>query len=236
MVKVFDGNEKVGELVAAFPGASNLLKSYKIDFCCGGDRVLSAALEQKSIDAGQFLQALNQLYNESLKRAQRDTDWRHAAYSELIDHVIVTHHAYLNEELPLLGQFVTKILRVHGAEHPELSSLHTLFNKLRSELEQHLIAEEEVVFPLIKQYEQSGAQELLQQVRSAIDELEDEHEKAGQLLKEIRAVTNDFTLPAEACRTYTLTFQKLEELESDIFQHVHLENNIMFARLLAAEA
>jgi len=111
---------------------------------CGGNRTLSAALERKQIDERMFLERLNEMYQKAQENRTRATDWRKAALGDLIDHIVQTHHAYLMKELPLLSEFVTKILRVHGLEHPELAELHKLFHQMKMELEQHLIAEEGV--------------------------------------------------------------------------------------------
>ncbi|MBR8661056.1 iron-sulfur cluster repair di-iron protein [Brevibacillus sp. NL20B1] len=231
MGQTFNGSETIGDIVAGFPGASNLLREYQIDFCCGGNRTLSAVLEQQQIDKSAFLARLNQMFQQAQEKRGQDTDWREASLSDLIDHIVQTHHAYLLKELPLLSEFTTKILRVHGQMHPELAQLHKLFHQMKMELEQHLITEEEMVFPLIRKAEQTGAEADISKAVNTIEELEADHSAVGTLLKEMRAVTQDYRLPEGACRTYTLTFQKLEELESDLFEHIHLENNVLFPRV-----
>jgi regulator of cell morphogenesis and NO signaling len=230
MEAAFNGSERVGDIVAGFPGAGNLMKEYRIDFCCGGNRTLSEALEQRQIDKQAFLERLNQLYRQAQERMTRDTDWREKKSSELIDHIVQTHHAYLREELPLLGEFVAKIYRVHGGAHPELAALHDRFHRMKAELERHLADEEETVFPLIRRAEQTGAQAGGSEAAKAIGEMEDDHSAVGELLKEMREITRDYRLPEDACRTYTLAFRKLEALESDLFEHIHLENNVLFPR------
>ncbi|KIL41699.1 ScdA [Gordoniibacillus kamchatkensis] len=234
MEQAFNGTETIGEIVAGFPGASNLFKESKIDFCCGGNRTLSAALRQQQIEEAPFLQRLNELLRQTRQKQDRDVDWREAPLSDLIDHIVQKHHAYLYKELPLLSEFVTKILRVHGSVHSELAVLHTLFHKVKMELEQHLIVEEEVVFPLIAAAARTGDQAVLTQAAKTIDELESDHSGVGELLKEMRRVTGNYELPIGACRTYTLAFQKLEEMEADIFEHIHLENNVLFPRVKSA--
>lgn len=232
MKNAFTGSETIGDIVTSFPGASNLFKAYNIDFCCGGNRPLLTALRQQNTNEQQFIEKLNQNYLEANKNKDQSVDWRVKSFTQLIDYVINTHHAYLQKELPLLSEFTTKILRVHGpAQGDVLSKLHRFFHQMKMELEQHLITEEEVVFPLIKKYEGNPSRTVLENVVSAIDVLEADHSNVGDLLKEMRGITHDYELPSEACRTYTLTFQKLEELESDLFQHIHLENNILFPRV-----
>lgn len=231
MKQTFNGSETIGDIVTCFPGASNLFKEYRIDFCCGGNRKLSDALRHQKIEEGPFLERLNGMFQQASQKPEGDVDWREKPLSDLIDHIVQNHHANLLKELPLLSEFVTKILRVHGPAHPELTQLHKLFHQMKMELEQHLISEEEIVFPLIKKAEQSGDQTSLSKSAETIEELESEHTSVGHLLKEMREITDNYRLPEGACRTYTLTFQKLEELESDLFQHIHLENNVLFPRV-----
>lgn len=230
MEKKFNGEEQIGEIVSDFPGASNLFKKYNIDFCCGGKRTLTKALRQRKLDEEAFLQQLNEAYRKRQSN-QHTVDWRKARYLELVDHIMETHHDYLREELPVLSAFVTKVAYRHGAAHPELTELHPLFHRLKEELEEHLDKEEEEIFPLVKEYEETVSRDVLDQAVQVIDRLEAEHDQTGELLKEMRRVSKDYALPEDACRTYTLSFSKLEELEADMFQHIHLENNVLFERL-----
>ncbi len=231
MDRTFSGSDKVGEIVAVYPGASNLFKANSIDFCCGGNRTLESVLRKQGIEEGGFLAELNESYEAAGKRAGQEVDWLSEPSTELIEHVVSTHHAYIQKELPLLSEFTTKVLRVHGQEQGAvLSGLHRLFHTMKLELEQHLISEEEQIFPLIRQYEREPSEELRAQIASVIEQLESEHSGVGELLKQMRAITQNYTLPEGACRTYTLTYQKLELLEEDLFRHIHLENHILFPR------
>ncbi|MBF0707782.1 MULTISPECIES: iron-sulfur cluster repair di-iron protein [Bacillaceae] len=231
MEKMFNGATKTGEIVTQFPRASQILKEYRLDFCCGGNRPIHEAIAEKNLNEEEILSRLNTLYVEMKDMKEREVNWELERYSRLIDHILDTHHAYLDHVLTELNGFVTKVYRVHGSTHPELSQVHRLFHRLKLELEEHLIQEEEKVFPKIKAYEAEPSQESLTKVLETIAALEEEHEEAGHLLKELRSVTRDYTLPEGACTTYTLMYLKLEELESDLFQHIHLENNILFPRL-----
>jgi len=230
-MKTFNGTQSLGEIVAALPEAGGLFKAYRIDFCCGGNRLLSAVLEENRLDSGAFLKELNALAEQAAQQSKTTVDWRKASLGELVDHIVNKHHAYLEQELPMLSGYVTKIMRVHGFSHPELAELHKLFHQTKVELEQHMIDEEANVFPLIKQAEQEDDPAAKKRALGLIGELEHEHEAVGDLLKRMREITDEYRLPVEACSTYALTFQKLEQLESDTYEHVHLENNILFLRL-----
>ncbi len=222
----------VGDIVTQYPQAADLFKKYKIDFCCGGNRPLHDAVLEKNLNEDEIVQALNEGYEKMQAMNTETTNWQEVSSADLIDHVMQTHHAYLTDELPMLGQLVTKIYRVHGSGHPELGEVYNHFHDLSKELMEHIIKEDEVIFPLIKSYEADPSSEKLEEVKAAITELEKEHDHAGDLLKLIREITNDYELPADACMTYTTTFQRLEALESDMFIHVHKENNILFPRFL----
>lgn len=235
MGTLFTAESKIGNIVARFPKAGELFKQYRIDFCCGGDRLLGEVAKEQNLNPSEVVEKLNQLYEDSKSLNEANIDWITKPYSVLIDHIVNTHHAYLNEKLPQLSDRVTTILRVHGPSHRELAELHTLFHKLKMEMDQHMIKEEVDAFPLIKDYELDPTEEKLEKALRLVEALESEHSEAGDLLKEIRKLTNDFAIPEDACMTYERTFRMLEDLESDMFQHVHLENNILFPRLANEE-
>lgn len=230
----FTVQDKTGEIVIQFPQSSSIFKKYKIDFCCGGNRPLLEALQEKGLTAEDVLDEINALYAKTASEINRaEKDWMAASYKEIIDMIMNRYHTYLYEHLPEISQYVTKIMRVHGAAHPELVSLHEMFHQLKTGLEQHTIKEEQQIFPLILQYEQEPSAELYARLTAELEELEQEHDGAGNMLRKMREITNDYVCPPGACKTYQLTFKKLAELEEDTHMHVHMENNILFPRVLA---
>lgn len=226
----FNSNQKIGEIVNAFPKAADIFKEYKIDFCCGGNRPLSAAIEEQQVNETELLGKINSAY-ASYEAGLKDKNWVEAETGEIIEQILNKHHAYLWSELPKISTLSTTILRVHGAHHPELSKVHKLFNTLKMELEDHLTKEETIQYPAIKEYEKTKSIVDLNKAVDIINDLEAEHTGAGDILKELRNVTDDYKIPDDVCETYELTYKKLQELEADIFQHIHLENNILFPRL-----
>ena len=234
MQHTFTKQSVVGDIVTVFPKASDLFKANRIDFCCGGYQTIEEAAGKRGIQTENLLEQLQSLYSQ-YHAEEGNKNWGEAAYSELVDHIIHTHHHYLNEELPQLAPYVTKVFRVHGEHDPHLAQVHKLYNELKTELEQHTIKEEQQVFPLIMQYEQEPTKENLEHILSVLDELESEHDEAGNIMKTLRDITSDFTPPAHACRTYRMVYDRLEDLENDLFQHVHLENNVLFKRLSSVQ-
>lgn len=229
-MNTFNSSQSIGEIVSAMPKASEVFKSFNIDFCCGGHRPLVEAIKNQDLNEQEVLRKLDEAYEET-KRLANHVDFRNMSSSELIDYIVSKHHVFVKSILPELSELTTKILRVHGPNHTDLFKVHKLFHNLKTELEQHLIKEEEILFPLIKEYDARPSDEPLNRINTVIKETEDEHETAGNVLKELRKITNEYSVPEDGCSTYGKTFDKLQELEADLFQHIHLENNILFKRL-----
>ncbi|MDF2523165.1 MAG: ric [Clostridiales bacterium] len=229
-MNTFNSTQSIGDIVTIMPKASEIFKEYHIDFCCGGNRPLTEAISEQKLNENEVLRRLDEAYKET-QRITKAIDFRKISHHELIDYIVNTHHTFLKIELPELSELTTKILRVHGPNHSELFRVHKLLHTLKTELDQHLIKEEEILFPLIKEYEKLPSNELLNRINKVMKETEDEHETAGDVLKELRRITDGYRVPADGCTTFSLTYNKLQELEADLFEHIHLENNIMFKDL-----
>ncbi|MCL6547294.1 MAG: iron-sulfur cluster repair di-iron protein [Alicyclobacillus sp.] len=228
---MFAATDTVGSIVARFPKAADVFRKYGIDYCCGGQRPLAEAAADLHLDAAKVLQEVEQLYLTVQASASDESDWPRRPMSELIDHIVQAHHAYLNTTLPVMGELVTKILRVHGAHHPELQAVHKLFHQLKADFEAHLIQEETQVFPQIVQWERVPEQVDVAALSAAIRDLEGDHDATGKLLAQLRSVTGGYAVPDDACGTYHYVYTKLQEIEENTFTHVHLENNILFPRV-----
>ncbi|PKM49353.1 MAG: iron-sulfur cluster repair di-iron protein [Firmicutes bacterium HGW-Firmicutes-7] len=228
MNTTFNTTQSVGDIVSIMPQASEIFKAYHIDFCCGGNRSLSEIVKEQKLSEEEILNKLEMVFSENQKSTNKHIDFRKTSKSELIDYVINKHHTYLKKNLPELSELLTMILRVHGPNHTNLFTIHKQFHSLKTELDQHLIKEEEILFPMIKEYEKHPSKELLDKINKVMKETEDEHDTAGDVIKEIRSITDQYKLPEDVCTTFELTYFKLQELESDLFEHIHLENNILF--------
>ncbi|MBS4534865.1 iron-sulfur cluster repair di-iron protein [Clostridium sp. D2Q-14] len=232
MNKFVKKDQKIGEIAAKFPKSINIFMEYEIDFCCGGDRPLAEAIKEKDLNEEELLNRLNNEYEEFKSEMNKGIDWNKESNTKMIDYIVNKHHAFLKEELPVTEKLVSKILKVHYISHGDvLVQLHKLFNQLKTELEGHLIKEEEILFPLIKEYEKNPSEEIRKRALKVLDETESEHDEAGDIIKEIRRLTDGFKVPDDGCSTYELTYEKIEAIERDLFQHIHLENNILFPRL-----
>jgi regulator of cell morphogenesis and NO signaling len=229
-------DKTVGQLVTEHPHRSRIFERLGIDYCCGGKRSLKDACERLNLDPSAVLQELESV--DTAGSIEEGTDWSIAPISELVDHIVTTHHDYLREALPRLAYLVAKVATVHGELHPELLKLQQVYNAFQSELEQHMEKEEQVLFLICRELETARVLPEFHcgSVNRPIMRMMLEHQDAGDALAEMRALTGDFTPPPDACNTYRAMLAGLAELERDMHQHVHKENNILFPRASAAEA
>ena len=158
------------------------------------------------------------------------------APANLILHLVHAHHTYLHAELPNLDRIAQKVLDVHGRRHPELHEVRTLIGALRDDLEPHLLKEERVLFPAILDLLSGPAQFPFGSIANPIKMLGIEHDRAGDILTRLRAVTNDYAAPDDACASYRSLYEQLAELEHDTHLHVFEENHVLFPQAAALEA
>jgi len=228
-----DMNTPVGTLVANDPSLARVFEELRIDYCCHGDASLAVACQQRQLDPEEVLRRLNQS-----EGAPPDTrNWAAAPLTELCDHIEQTHHAYLRKELPRLEQLTAKVAEVHGSRHPELNEVQTVFQALQAELVPHMMKEEQILFPAIRQLEAASQPLSLPfgTVQNPIRMMEHEHDVAGNSLGKLHELTGGYQIPRDACNTYCALLQGLHALELDLHQHIHKENNILFPRAVAHE-
>lgn len=221
---------RVSEIAATYPSAMRMMEALKIDFCCGGQRPLAEAAQAAGVPVETAIAVLQTAITQAASEAGAERDWTEAPLDELMTHIVATHHQTLYQELPRLDAMLELVARVHGPNHGDvLSPLLTTFRGLKEELESHLDAEEQAVFPAIRRL---LAGESGNGVREEVADLTAEHDLAGEALAKMRQLTNDYAVPEDACNTFLALYDGLQEMERDLHRHVHLENNILFPRVL----
>lgn len=234
----------VRELVVAHPETRQVLESLGIDYCCGGGNTLAHAVGEAGLDLADVITAVEQAAADAdLPGSAPEQDWQAATLTDFVKHIEATHHVFMKQALPRLGDLFAKVLKAHGARHGDmLTPLQATFQALRSEIEMHLMKEEQILFPYIRQMEASVGQTgrvppmHCGTVQNPIRQMVAEHENAGEALARMRSVTGDYALPEDACPTFRALFDGLREMEADLHEHIHLENNILFPRAEAMEA
>jgi len=233
IMAALSGGCVVGELVAGNPGLARVFEKLGIDYCCGGKQTLEEACRGKGLDLGAVME---HIHSSAGGPSTEMVDVSGMSLTELADHIERTHHAYLKQELPRLQPLVEKIAAKHSDKNPQLPQLPIVYSAFRCELEAHMAKEEQVLFPLIRKIDDASSDGACAcgGIENPIAVMEIEHQHAGDAVGLMRRITDDFTTPAEACNTYRAVMAALAELEADLHQHVHKENNVLFPRAVTA--
>jgi regulator of cell morphogenesis and NO signaling len=231
-------NKKVREVALENPGATRVFENLGIDYCCGGNRPLADACAAVGITLDEVEKRLG---ITNAPHAQfEETNFRTATLAELIDHIVEKHHVFTKTEIARLRALLDKVHSVHGQNHPEIAELQGLFQALSTELEPHMMKEERMLFPYTIEMEFATRNghplpnppfgSLVNPVQRMILE-----RRRRRMLREMRRVSGNYTIPQDACISYQTLYQALDEFEKDLHQHIHLENNVLFPRAVEME-
>ena len=224
-----DIRTNLSDLVTADPRRARVLEKYGLDYCCHGQRPLGEAAKDAGVDIAEVTAALD------IAGAPPVATTASTANAAIAHDIVDTHHAYMWAEMPRLQALVAKVHTVHGTRHPELADVRVAFEQALAQLEPHMTSEERVVFPAISQMEKSGRPGVSGPIAGPIAQLRAEHDVVGDLFKKIRALTGGYAVPGDACNAYRAMLGGLEEMELDLHEHVHKENNILFPRAVEME-
>ena len=221
----------LAEIIEALPGSRRTFERLGLDYCCGGQRSLGDACADLALDPSAVVDELRLADEEPVP------DWASMAPATLVDHLEAVHHAYLHTEMERLTALAEKVASVHGSRHPELADVERTYAELRADLEPHLLKEERILFPAIRQLADGEAPAALPggSVHAPISVMLRDHDRAGDLLAELRRLTDGYRPPADGCASYQALYEGLAELEADTHLHVHKENNVLFPAVLALE-
>ncbi|HEV8369739.1 MAG TPA: iron-sulfur cluster repair di-iron protein [Pyrinomonadaceae bacterium] len=230
-----NANKTVRDLAVELPGATGVFEKLGIDYCCKGNQQLDDACAEAGIAIKEVIELVEKQSHEVIEERNYTTA------AELIKYIIDKHHSFTKTEIARLRLLIDKVCDVHGQNHPELSRVRSVFQTLSAELVPHMMKEECVLFPHIVRMEAAEnhnhpvSTPPFRTVANPVGTMKLEHEGAGYLLKQMRQITSDYSVPADACLSYQSLYEALEAFEKGLHQHIHLENNILFPRALEME-
>ncbi|WP_445491993.1 DUF542 domain-containing protein [Niallia sp. 03133] len=233
MDAVFTEQSIIRDIVALLPKATDILKSYEINFCCGGNRQILTATTEANLPTEEILTKLNSLYNDTKSLAAMSINNQSANTKELIDYIRTKHHRYLIEELPQLSPYLTKMLRAHGAKNPHIYTLHSLFHEIKLQLEQQIIREDTIDFPQLLAAQDPDSNIMATQLQESIETAQQNQANVRCLLNKLREQTNQYTPPEGSCATQRVVHKRLEDLESEVVQFFDLESSVLFPKVMA---
>lgn len=237
-----NGARTVRELAVEIPNATRIFEKLGIDYCCGGSRSLTDACANAHLALEEVLSELEQnaASMQAVDSAMQDLE--RGTLGQLVEHIVGAHHVYVKQELPRLQQLLNKVVAVHGKLHPELVRIQQVFQGMAAELTSHMMKEEHILFPYIVALENAvnngrpRPRPAFGTVSNPVHMMELEHDSAGAALEEISSLSSNYEPPEGACFSYRTLYSALKEFETDLHQHIHLENNILFPRAIAMES
>lgn len=224
---MLDTQLSVAETVLSHSSCAPVFQRHKIDFCCRGHLSIAEAAEDRHVELSSLVAELEAAIDH---RGPVTFDARKLSTPALIAHIIGRHHAYLREAMPFILHLADKVARVHGSHNPRLPDLARHVHAIAGALMPHLDQEEQVLFPALM-----GAHPDRELVARELAAMVEDHLLVGSLLAQIREAADEFTFPEWACNSYRTLFAELENMETDILTHVHLENHALMGRFQPQE-
>src|SRR5690625_1556882 len=225
-MSIFTVENTPAEIVKIYPKASDIFRTYNINFCCGGDKPLQQTFESKHLDSEDIMAQLNHSYNMWQANGRDGVHWESMSLVDIVDYITFHYHESFQLELPKLDQFVTRVYQVHGADQPHLQKMYQQYELLKESIMAYILKREKGLFPLIKDYNTGQTETLLNDIKSKINVLKEERQVIEDILMNIRNITNSFTPPSHACGTYRVTYDRLEEMREQIFEYLDLETTL----------
>ncbi len=227
----------IGELVAKDYRKAEVFSKFGLDFSCGGKKSLRAACNEKGIDEKEVTTALAEIERQPKSML---LDFNSLELDFFVDYIVNVHHKYVKENVIMLYEYSDKVANRHGINHPEVIRIGQLYKEIGIFFKAHMQKEETILFPYIKKLaiakrNESKETPPFKNIGSTLKIHLGEHELIGKYMDEIREISNEFNPPEDACSSYKVLFSKLDEFDRDFHKHVHLENNILFPRVIQLE-
>ena len=230
-------NMTVKDAATSIPDSTRIFEKLKIDYCCGGNAPLGEACAKVGVE----FEEVKRMLEQAQATDDRTIDFQTVTLSNLTQYIVDKHHVFTRDEIARLQALFTKVVSVHGENHPELIAAYELLQRLSTDLTTHMFKEEQILFPHIRNMEQAAVHKapapfaVFGTVNNPVRMMMMEHDIAGEILRDLREVTKDYALPSDACISFQTLYQALENFERDLHQHIHLENNILFPRAIELE-
>lgn len=208
-------DRQVADIAATLPGATQVFRTHNIDYCCGGQVSLASAAAAKGVPLPTLETELAALATAGEVAPQPTGD--------LIEHILTRYHEVHRRELPELVRLAARVEERHVDNAAAPRGLHAALQELTEALESHMQKEEQILFPLMLR----GGHPM---IGGPIGVMRHEHDEHGERLANLETLARGFALPPEACSTWRALYAGVRKLIDDVHEHVHLENNVLFAR------
>lgn len=228
----------LGEIAKKGLEKAQVLDKYGLDYTVKGDVTLRKACEAKNLDYEKIEKEIQEAKKGSINTKKQQLQYNEWGIEFLTDFILNVHHRYEKEILPDLKSYALKVKNVHGASHPELTEINELTQEVCDTLETLLMREESILLPHIKEMARQNKavkHDHFDSLQQPIQILSSHRMAITEDLARIKVLSNNFTLPEDACASYTLLYEMLSDFSEDYRMQTHLKNNILFPKALQLE-
>jgi regulator of cell morphogenesis and NO signaling len=239
-ISKIDKQAFVTDIVTQDYRTAAVFRKHGIVFCCGTRLSLEVACFQQDLDLKTIHEELEKAastihVSNILKFDKWDLRF-------LTDYIVLVHHEYLRTAMPETLRCLEQFAEGHHKKYNYLSELVSVFTALVDEILPHMVQEEEIIFPYIKQIahaynSKESYTSLLERTLSkpVADVMNHMQEVVVKLLDRVRELTNNYCPPPNACTNHKVCFFTLREVDNDLVQYLNLENNILFPKVIKME-
>jgi len=232
-------SKRIADIVKEMPAAESVFQKFGIDHRHAGNLALDCACGEAGVPIETVVHSLERVTTPHGNEPA--SDWNEAPLIDLMKHIVEKHHAYCREELACIEHLLNKVVRKYGERHAELRRIQALFLKMGNDLKQHLLKEEQTLFPMIARLEEARSRGTAPPrlpfgtIAHPIRMMFLEHDTGNGELDEIRKLTSGYQVPSDGDADYHELIERLKDFEQDMKQHVFLEDGRLFPRAIALE-
>lgn len=233
-------NQKVGEIVEAFPESRRVFEILGIDYCCGTGKAIGTAAQAAGVDLEELDLLVRDEDGSPLHPAQTPSDFSGRSLTLQIDHLIGHHHRYARRQLLRLDRVLRRVSSGHR-KLKDLGRLRALLDELLADLIPHMAREERYLFPYMRSLEGTMRPDdritvpVFGNLQYPLASITHDHEDDSNRLMELRSLTSGFRPDEGACSAVHQLYRGLAELERDLQEHIRIENQIVFPRAVELE-
>nr|WP_281389033.1 hemerythrin domain-containing protein [Spirochaeta isovalerica] len=217
------GKETLSELATTYPFIVDILNQYHLDYTFKGGITLKDAVERAGLSYENVTADINLAIDEYIVTKPEVIYWENEPIDKIIDHIEKKHHRFMEKTIEEIRSLFDSLELT-----PELESLEKIFDELQEEILSHQRQEEMELFPLLKEYSGNRSAEIRHKCVDYMERAMDEHDRTGQVLKDINRMTDHFMQPVDATAELKELYARMDALEKDTFLHIHMENSILF--------
>ncbi len=230
-------SETLGEMAVSDHRKALILKKYGLDIAFKAKKTLLEGCAELGISTKNVERELNASSQQSRVYTINYNNWR---LDYLADFIVTNHHDYSRKAMLSISELCEKSSKFMHQKYSVLKPVFDAFSQLHLKMEAIMLEEEQVLFPYIRflvhvTKEKIGSPMPAGSIKDHISKLEAQHQKLGEQIEYIRTFTGNYRLPHFELSFYAQVLQGLDEFDNDLRQHEHIENNILFPRVIELE-